>query len=355
MRALVFALGFSVLAASASHAASGPQPAHVPGYKAEADEPRLPAASIARASRFLETVSLKWTRQNKCGTCHTNLAHVMAEPYLEARDAAAEKEIRDSLFDFLASYNPNVDDVPPEKRRANNNILWNRLIIAGTFAMSDGEAGVPQDPRTLARFDQIWTMQNEDGSFDYPRKALPFLEDDAHYVMTMTAIAASYLPAEHFRQPAAAAGLKKLHRYLAATPAKDQHGELVLMRASMKAPELMSPAKRADLVARTLKLQRPDGGWSTASLGDWMREGGVPNPKDGPSDGYGTGFVLYTLCKSGVPKTSSAIQKGLTWLNANQRQSGRWYTASLWADDMQHYVSTLGTAYAVMALKECTK
>lgn len=353
MRARIVVFCLSLLAASAASAASGTGPNHLEGYRASADEPRVPVASIAKASHFLETVSLKWTRQNKCGTCHTNLAHVMAEPYLVERDKATEKEIRDSLFDFLATYNPDTTAVPPDKQRANNNILWNRLIIAGTFAMSDGEAGVPQDPRTLARFDQIWAMQSPDGSFNYPRKALPFLEDDKHYVMAMLSIAASYLPPQHLNTPAAAAGFKKLNHYLATNPARDHHGELVLMRASLKAPEIMSSAQRRELIDRTLKLQREDGGWSIASLGNWPKEDGGTNDKNGASDGYGTGFVLYTLCKSGVPKTSRPIQHGLAWLKTNQRESGRWFTHSLWSDDMHHYVSTIGTAYAVMALKEC--
>jgi squalene-hopene/tetraprenyl-beta-curcumene cyclase len=337
----------AILAAGAARAADS----HLDGYKAEANEPMAAAASIPKASHFLETWSLKWTRQNKCGTCHTNLAHVMAEPFLAERDAAAEKEIRDSLFDFLASYRPG--EVPSDEQRANNNILWNRLIIAGTFAMADGEAGLPQDPRTLARFDQIWAMQNADGSFDYPRKALPFLEDDRIYVMTMVSIAAGYLPARYLATPAAANGLKKLNHYLATTPQRDQHGELVLMRASLKAPELMAAAKRADLIASTLSLQRADGGWAVASLGDWPREGGGPNDKNGPADGYGTGFVLYSLCKAGVATNTPAIQKGLAWLKTHQRASGRWFTASLWSEKSHNYVSTIGTAYAVMALKEC--
>jgi squalene-hopene/tetraprenyl-beta-curcumene cyclase len=353
MRFLAVAAGLTLAATPALGAEIGPN--HLEGYKAEAEEPKLAAASIAKASHFLETVSLKWTRQNKCGTCHTNLAHVMAEPFLVERDAGTEKEIRDSLFDFLASYNPNTAEVPPDKQRANNNILWNRLIIAGTFAMSDGEAGLPQDPRTLARFDQIWAMQSPDGSFKYPKKALPFLEDDPHYVMAMLAIAAGYLPPDYLNKPEAAAGVKKLHRYLAETPARDQHGELVLLRASLKAPELMSMEKRKYLIGRTLKLQRPDGGWSVASLGSWPREDGGVNDKNGPSDGYGTGFVLYTLCKSGVPVGSPAIQNGVAWLKANQRESGRWFTKSLWADNMHNYVSTIGTAYAVMALRQCAK
>lgn len=349
MRGIVLAAGVSLLFAGAACAADS----HIEGYRAYADEPMVPAASVAKASHFLENASLKWTRQNKCGTCHTNLAHIMAEPFLVERDPDTEREIRDSLFDFLASYNPNVEDVPPEQRRANNNILWNRLVIASIFAMSDGEAGLPQDPRTLARFDQIWAMQNADGSFDYPRKALPFLEDDKYYVMSLVSIAARYLPARHLASPAAANGLKKLNRFLAATPPPNQHDELVLMRAAMGAPELMSPAQKADLVKRTLALQRADGGWAVASLGDWPRREGAPGDKDPPSDGYGTGFVLYTLCKTGFPVNDPAIGKGLAWIKTHQRASGRWFTKSLWSDDYHNYVSTLGTAYDVMALKQC--
>jgi len=33
--------------------------------------------------------------------------------------------------------------------------------------------------------------------------------------------------------------------------------------------------------------------------------------------------------------------------------SGRWFTASLWSDEFHNYVSTIGTAYAVMALQAC--
>lgn len=348
MRASV--LAFGLLFASTAPAAV-PSPSHLEGYKAEASEPTVPAASVAKASHFLETWSLKWTRQNKCGTCHTNLAHVMAEPFLVERNKAAEKEIRDSLFDFLASYNPG--EVPPEQQRANNNILWNRLVIASIFAVSDGEAGAPQDPRTLARFDQIWAMQNADGSFNYPRKALPFLEDDKYYVMTMVSVAAGYLPPEHLKTAAVAHGLNQLNHYLATTTPPNQHDELVLMRASLKAPGLMSDAGKADLISRTLALQKADGGWAVASLGNWPREDGSVNDKNGPADGYGTGFVLYTLCKSGVTADRPEIQRGLKWLKANQRESGRWFTKSLWADDRHNYVSTIGTAYAVMALRQC--
>jgi hypothetical protein len=46
------------------------------------------------------------------------------------------------------------------------------------------------------------------------------------------------------------------------------------------------------------------------------------------------------------------IQRGLRWLEANQRASGRWYTRSLYRDT-QHFITHAGTAMAVMALEAC--
>ena len=44
-----------------------------------------------------------------------------------------------------------------------------------------------------------------------------------------------------------------------------------------------------------------------------------------------------------------AIQRGLTWLKQNQRQSGRWWTKSL-NTDKWNFITYTGTLYPVMAL-----
>ena len=49
------------------------------------------------------------------------------------------------------------------------------------------------------------------------------------------------------------------------------------------------------------------------------------------------------------PGRRPAIQRGLAWLKANQRASGRWFTRSL-NDDKDHYIADAGTCFAVMAL-----
>ena len=70
------------------------------------------------------------------------------------------------------------------------------------------------------------------------------------------------------------------------------------------------------------------------------------------SDGYGTGFAIYILRRGGLAATDLRIQKGLAWLKSHQRQSGRWFTRSLFKDN-KHYITHAGTAFAVMAIQEC--
>jgi squalene-hopene/tetraprenyl-beta-curcumene cyclase len=41
----------------------------------------------------------------------------------------------------------------------------------------------------------------------------------------------------------------------------------------------------------------------------------------------------------------------VTWLKANQRESGRWYTRSL-NNDKAHYITNAGTAFCVLALSD---
>ena len=99
-----------------------------------------------------------------------------------------------------------------------------------------------------------------------------------------------------------------------------------------------------------MSLQRPDGGWAFASLGNWRRSDGKPQDTQ-TSDGYGTGFAVYVLRMAGLPAEHPQIQKGVDWLKTHQRASGRWYTRSA-SKDSKHYVTHEGTAFALMALAE---
>ena len=115
----------------------------------------------------------------------------------------------------------------------------------------------------------------------------------------------------------------------------------------------MTRAERdRDRRGSSASLQRPDGGWSLPSLGDWKRRDGTPNDKDAPSDGYATGLVVYVLRQAGVPAEDEALRRGVAWLKTHQRASGRWFTRSL-SNDKAHYITNAGTGFAVLALSAC--
>jgi squalene-hopene/tetraprenyl-beta-curcumene cyclase len=128
---------------------------------------------------------------------------------------------------------------------------------------------------------------------------------------------------------------------------------IAVLRASAALEGLITAPERSKLVEEVLALQRDDGGWSLASLGDYQRSDGTP--EDTNSDGLATGFVLDALRASGLPRTHPGITKGLDWLRRNQQTDGGWAAVSLnkKRDPKSHvgrFMSDAATAYAVLAL-----
>jgi len=55
-----------------------------------------------------------------------------------------------------------------------------------------------------------------------------------------------------------------------------------------------------------------------------------------------------------VAASDTRVQRGVAWLKANQRASGRWYTRSLNRDGWQ-FITYSGTVYPLLALEMCGK
>ena len=104
--------------------------------------------------------------------------------------------------------------------------------------------------------------------------------------------------------------------------------------------------------------QRADGGWSIRTFASPEAWGGgnraaklrdEPEFTDPPSDGHQTGLAVLVLHSAGVEATDPRLHRGIAWLKANQRDSGRWWTRSLNTDSW-HFITYSGTAYALAAL-----
>ena len=312
--------------------------------RASADEPLAAKFSEDKAKVFLDDVSLKWVRKNHCGTCHTSVAYLMAHPHFARgpKDPARE-EVRASVSAFA------LDEA--KQKTGISTIIAGAAVAAFTVGDAAG-SDLPADTRTL--FDYLWETQNTDGSWSVDAEGLlPFLERDPRYLALLVTLSAGYAPKEYRLEKTPAAGIERLRGFLRSHPPDNIHDQTVLLWASVRTPGVLESEQRSSYLRSLLSLQRADGGWSLPSMGSWQRHGGIPNPIDGPSDGYATALATLALCELGVADAAGPARRGVQWLRSNQRESGRWFTGSLFADGFQNYLSNMGTAYALMAMHRC--
>ncbi len=301
------------------------------------DEPIAQRHSLGRAVNFLDSAALSWQKQRKCFTCHTNFAYLYARP-LVSSDAAAAKEVRRYAEELVTD------------RWKEKGPRWDAEVVASAAALAFNDAATTGKLHDTTRqaLDRMWTIQRADGGWTWLKCDWPPMESDDEYGACLAALAVAVAPESYRQGDAAKAGMEKLRGYFLNHPPPTLHHEAMLLWASSYGESMLTDEQQRNSVEKLRSLQRADGGWSVASLGNWKREDGSPQSTD--SDGYGTGFVVYVLGRAGVSAEDAAIRRGIDWLKLNQRESGRWITRSLWKDG-QHFLSHAGTAFAVMALK----
>lgn len=304
------------------------------------DEPVAKEFSLEKGVAFLDSAALQWQKQRKCFTCHSNLAHLYARPLVQV-EGPAGSEVRKFAEELI------------EKRWADAGPRWDAEVVAAAAALAFNDAATTGKlhPLTRQALDRMWTVQRDDGGFTWIKCDWPPMESDDHYGATLAAIAVGRAPEDYAQTPAAVAGVKKLKQYFKENPGAMLHHRAMMLWGASSLEGLLSVEEQQAIVKQLLDLQKPDGGWSVATLGDWKR--GDDKPQDTEtSDGYGTGFVIYVLRQAGVPASDRRIEKGIAWLKANQRESGRWFTRSL-HQDSKHFITHAGTAFALMAIAEC--
>lgn len=308
----------------------------------KADEPVAKALSVKKAAEFIDGVSLAWTRERKCMTCHTNVPYMLARPLIKGGDQAAISEIRT----FLEA---NIKKWETAKHGSDYNVLASAFALAGHDRQTTGKLS----PATKAALDKSWTLQKADGSWSWPDCDWPPLEHDQFYGVAFMAVAIGLAPEDYAKTPQAQAALKKMNEYIAKNPTQELHHKATMLWATKLGVPLLTEDEQKNVIAELRKLQQPDGGWNLPSLGPYTkRKDGSENKLDAPSDGYATGFTVYVLRQAGVPADDPAIKKAVVWLQQHQRDSGRWFTRSPKADKA-HYITNAGSSFCVLALDAC--
>ncbi len=302
-----------------------------------ADEPIAREFSLERSREFLDSASRWWQKGRKCLTCHTNAAYL---------SAGAETGVRSEAFVEVRAF---TEDLVRD-RWAAKGPRWDAEVVVAAYALatSDGEK---LHPLTRQALDRMWTVQRPDGGWSWLKCNWPPMESDDHYGATLAILAAGRAPEGYAATPAAQEGLRKARAWLAKNPPDTLHQRAMLLWASRYVEGVATEEERKRTRDDLLALQLPDGGWSAPSLGPWKRSDGKEQ-ETSTSDGYGTGFVVYVARQAGVPATDERLKKGVAWLKAQQRESGRWYTRSP-NKDGKHFLSHAGTAFALLALHAC--
>jgi squalene-hopene/tetraprenyl-beta-curcumene cyclase len=306
------------------------------------NEAKAKEFSLANTAEYLDGVARFWMKSNSCGTCHANFAYVMARPLLGGNPDALLAETRK----FLEGYKPH----DPKRFSSDSHAV----SVAFTLAWDDARNGGKLQPSTRKALQRMWTLQHA-GGFWEPMGCGEFLpaETDLYSTMLLAALAAGIAPDDYARSADAKDGLTKLRRYITKHPPHYLHSEAMLLWASLHVDGLMTTAERQATVKKLLARQGKDGGWSYHAL---VSELSRRELLQTPSDGYPTGFVVYVLREAGVPANRDEIARGIEWLRANQRASGRWFTPApvgqpigkVGSRDL--YAQNLGTAFAILAL-----
>lgn len=307
-----------------------------------ADEPLAQEFSLAKAAHFLDSAALTWQKDRKCFTCHTNFAYLYARPGISA-DNTAHQQVRAFAEELV------------QKRWPDSGPRWDAEVVAAAAALAFNDRATTEvlQPATRTALDRMWTVQKADGGWNWLKCDWPPMESDDHYGVTLAAIAVGVAPEDYVQTPAAMKGLDGIRKWLKANPPPTVHHEAMILWASSVVPDLLTEVEKQTIIGRLQTLQKSDGGWALASLGNWAR-GDDKQQDTENSDGYGTGFVVYVMRQAGVSVESESIQRGVVWLKTHQRESGRWYTRSLFKDN-HHFISHAGTAMAVMAISSCQK
>jgi squalene-hopene/tetraprenyl-beta-curcumene cyclase len=339
------------------------------------DEPFAKTVSLEKTRTFLDELAVTWTRDRKCGTCHSNIPYMIGRAALGPHTPAAD-EVRNFFVDRANRWDSMGNLLVFFVDRANRWDSMGNLLVRGDVSTNKGwglvtwfphevivtglmlamdDAGTTGHLSPIGRqvLDRMWTLQRQDGGFYWLMATSHPYETSEYLGNAMAAVGAAMAPDDYAKTPAAQTGLKKLSKYLRDknNSAIFLHDRIFVLWASTRVPDLITGEERDDIVRQLLALQHPDGGWSLPSLGNWRREDGTLNDREGaPSDGYGTGLVTYVLLQTGRSASDPVIERALNWLKTNQRESGRWFTRSI-NKDTYHFVTHIGTVYSAMALR----
>lgn len=239
------------------------------------------------------------------------------------------------------------------------------IYLAAGLAEWDRHVTGTLSPDTDKALRLMFAIQEDSGTWG-TLDCWPPYESDAYHEATVAAVAAATAPGwlsdvEAGSDDDLMARIARLRTYLHDTSPPHDYGRVLLLQASTRFPGLVDAAGTTEIAAMIERHQRDDGGWSIRSFAtpeSWGRGNRADKLRAEPdfeapaSDGHMTGLAILALREAGVPADDDRIERGIAWLKANQRASGRWWTRSL-NTDTWHFITYSGTTLPLLALQSC--
>lgn len=316
----------------------------------EADEPLAKSLSLEAAGRSLDASAVWWQKTHGCSQCHANMMYLIARPALDG-----------------------ILKPDPKVRTFYENLVLDRwekkglryepeaVVVAVPLAFHDYRTQGKLHPATRKALDRMLSLQRPEGNWTLLLVNGRRVEVDGErrafvrgFEQTMfAAIGIAVAPEDYAKTEAASKALDLIRQFVKDHPPESPYQKGMAVWASRYVKGLLDGSQQKKAVDELLHLQGTDGGWAIENLiaGSHSFES-VATSLNRSSDGYATGFVIFVARQADVPATDERLQRGLKWLKANQRESGRWFNPSL-NNRPNNVLSNSGTAYAILALEAC--
>ena len=321
---------------------------------ASADEPTAGNLSLDRAIAYVENGAKAWANDRGCVSCHTTGWYGILRPQLAGSLGSPDAAFRAFLEERLGEM---LTREPAELQRGTNPA--ETVHLAASLASWDAHVDRRLSPQTEQALQLMFSLQRDDGAW-HSLDTWPPFESDVYQLATVAAMAVGIAPGwlEQATSGKPRKHVSGLRKYLGRVAPPHDYARVALLWADQYLSGMINAENKQAIIRMILDHQRPDGGWSIRAFSEPEQWGqgnraerlrAEPDFGDPASDGHQTGLSVVVLSSAGVPPTHPAVRRGVAWLKANQRQSGRWWTKSL-NTDKWHFITYTGTLYPLMAL-----
>jgi squalene-hopene/tetraprenyl-beta-curcumene cyclase len=333
-----------------------------------AEEPKVVAfgkESLQAAAKYLEVGAASWVRGRACVNCHTTGPYLADFTSLSEHFGTPNAEVMKS---FAKAVPKEIEEVQKVEDNGHTYYLgafssvWRSLGLAEWDRNVTGQLSETTD-RSLR---EMFARQSDDGSFvSHGEVEIPHITTDFELsLQAARAIKAAPGWLDNLKDEALLAKVEKLKAWLRRAPPENDFDRILKLQLAFYYPELVSVEERENALSILTAKQHADGGWSTrdmSSIQDWHYVmsakvvtliNSLPDAAKPESDAYMTALAIVLMRQNDVPVTDERIQRGLTWLKREQRESGRWWMHSLYRGNY-HYTTYIATVEALKALELC--